>query len=158
MKKGMLAFLSALTGAIIGIAGTGKICLRNTSKVQNTSEKYFELFLLMNQWVKIKQEGKSIADYLSHKKYKTISIYGISYAGETLIEELKNSSIEITYAIDQNADNICSEIEVFDPNDTLPSVDAIIVTPVYYFRSIKEKLELKTNANIISLEDILYDL
>lgn len=158
MKKGMIATLSALTGAIVGIAGTGKICIMNTNKVQNTSEKYLELFLLMNQWVKVKQEGKSIVDYLFHKGYKTISIYGISYAGETLFEEIKNSSIQIAYAIDQNADNICSEIKVLCPNDTLPLVDAIIVTPVYYFENIKEKLESKTSADILSLEDILYEI
>lgn len=158
MKKCMIAVLSALAGAVVGITGTGKICITNTNKVQNMSEKYLELFLLMNQWVKIKQEGKSIANYLIYKKYKTISIYGISYAGETLLDELKNTNIKIAYAIDQNADNICSEVKILSPNDKLPAVDAIIVTPVYFFDSIKEKLEARTNADILSLEDIIYDI
>lgn len=154
----MIAALSALSGTVIGIVGTGKVCIQNANNVQNISEKYFELFLLMNQWVKVKQAGKSIADYLIHNDYKRVSIYGMSYAGETLFIELKKSNIQVAYAIDQNAENICSEIEVVSPDDVLPLVDAIIVTPVYYFNSIKEKLRIKTNADILSLEDILYNL
>ncbi len=158
MKKGTVAALSALAGAIAGITGTGKICIKNTNKVQDMSDKYLELFLLMNQWVKVKQEGKSIAEYLIQNNYRTVAIYGMSYAGETLFDELKSSDIQVAYAIDQNADNICSEVKIVSSGDELPLVDAIIITPVYYFNSIREKLEAKTNADILSLEDILYEL
>lgn len=158
MKNGVLSFVSVLTGAVLGAGVMGKIKGKSVKKAEKMSGKHLALFLMMNQWVKIKQEGKSIANYLIHKKYKTISIYGISYAGETLLDELKNTNIKIAYAIDQNADNICSEVKILSPNDKLPAVDAIIVTPVYFFDSIKEKLEAKTNADILSLEDILYDI
>lgn len=158
MSKKLVAILSTFAGMIVGMMGTAKICIKNTGKVQNMSDKYMELFLLMNQWVKVKQERKSIADYLISNGYNTVSIYGMSYAGETLFDELRETNVKVIYSIDQNADNICSEVKILSLNDELPAVDAIIVTPVFYFNSIKENLQKKSSADILSLEDILYDI
>lgn len=82
----------------------------------------------------------------------------MSYVGKRLYDELKNSDIEIKYAIDRNADGICAEIEVFSLEENLPEAKAVIVTPVFYFDEIKEKLEKKVNSKILSLEDILYEI
>ena len=38
--------------------------------------------------------------------YKEIAIYGMSYLGERLADELAGSDITVKYAIDRNADNI----------------------------------------------------
>ena len=42
--------------------------------------------------------------------------------------------------------------------EVLPKVDAIIVTPVYFFDEIKDMLQKKTVCRIISLEDVIYKL
>ena len=111
--------------------------------------------LVMNQWLIDKQEGKSLVDFFEDNGYKSIAIYGMSYLGERLMDELKDSSIEVRYAIDRNAENIYAGVEVKKPEDDLEEVDAVIVTAVFFFDEIEEQLEKILDCPIISLEDIV---
>lgn len=158
MKKGIVAVISSIVGAAIGMIVAGKLIGKSGTDKQTMSDKHLALYLLMNQWVKVKQQGKSIPQYLLQKGYKKIAIYGMNYVGETLFDELNNSEIEIAYAIDKNAEGIYAEVDMFSPDDTLPEADAVIVTPVFFFDEIEELLSTKTEADIISLEDILYGI
>lgn len=161
MKKGMvfvLGIVSAFTGAVAGAGIMGKIGKGDTEKIQSMSDKHLSLFLMMNQWVKVKQEGKNLSAYFVKKGYKKIAIYGMSYAGECLVNELENSEITIKYGIDKNADSIYTDIEVVNPEDNLEEVDAVVVTPIFFMSEIEEMLSKKLSCPIISLEDILYEV
>ena len=96
--------------------------------------------------------------YFKAKGYKKIAVYGMSYAGETLVGELKGSGVEAAYGIDQNADSVYADIDVFSTEDNLPTTDAVVVTAVTFFDEIEEKLSRKLDCPIISLEDILYEI
>ena len=48
----------------------------------------------------------------------------MSYAGETLLEELKGTDIQVAYGIDKNADSIYADVDVVSLEDTLEDVDA----------------------------------
>ncbi len=158
MKSIIAAFTGAVVGGVLGTCIAGRIEGEVTTKAELMSEKHLALFQLMNKWVNIKQEGKNISNYLQTNNYNTIAIYGMSYVGETLINELKGSSIKIVCGIDQKAERIYSEIEVVSLDKNIPPVDAVIVTAITYFDEIEEKLSKKVSCPIISLEDILYDL
>lgn len=162
MKKAGISTLSLLigmaAGGTISAAAVEKKSKREIQKREDMSEKHLALMLLLNQWLITKQEGKSIVDYFHREEIKEIAIYGMSYVGERLYDELKDSDINISYCIDRNADNVCVEADVISPEDDLPPVDAIIVTAITYFEEIEEKLSLKTRARILSLEDILYEI
>ncbi len=158
MKKFTLSLLSTLGGAAAAAVAVKKVAGNATEVQHNMSEKHLALFLMMNQWVAVKQEGKNLADYFTKRGYKTIAIYGMSYAGERLVEELKDSDIQIKYGIDKKADTIYSDIDVVTMEDELAEVDAIVVTPIFFFDEIEEKLSEKTDCPIISLEDILYEV
>lgn len=158
MKKLMSAVLSALTGAVFGACTVGKVSVDQKKKVQAMSDKHLALFLMMNQWVKIKQEGKNLAEYFISNGYKKIAIYGMSYAGETLASELKDSDIMVAYGIDKNASSVYSDLEVVSMEDSLQEVDAIVVTAITFFDEIEEQLSQKTDCPVISLEDILYEV
>lgn len=125
---------------------------------KDMSNKHLKLMLLLNQWLIIKQEGKSIVEYFNKNKIESIAIYGMSYIGERLLDELKSSDINVKYAIDQNANNIYTELDVLSPDAELPEVDAIIVTPIYYFYKIQKMLLSKVDYKIISLEDLLSEV
>ena len=127
-------------------------------KDKELADKHLRLFLLMNQWVKIKQDGKRFDDYFCKQGYKNIAIYGMSYVGVTLLNELKGSLVSVKYGIDQNADTADIDIEVHRPSDKLDSVDAVIVTPIFYFDQIKEQLQKKINCPIISINQVLDDM
>lgn len=162
MKKGTVSVVSALAGAVAGAAaGAGAVMKKageSEGKMRELAEKHLALFLLMNQWVKVKQEGKDFASYFSKNGYKKIAIYGMSYVGETLIDELKPTDIEIVCGIDRNADAIYADVDVVTIDDELPEADAVIVTAITYFDEIEEKLSGKVSCPIISLEDILYEI
>lgn len=158
MKKIAINILLGLISIVIGIIKIGKKIQIKINNERNISNKYLALFLMMNQWVKIKQEGKFLSSYFEENGYNEIAIYGIGYAGKTLIDELKGSSIKIKYGIDRKADNIYEEFNVISPQDKLENVDVIIVTAIKSFNDIEEILSEKVNCPIISLEDILYEM
>ncbi len=156
MKKGMIATLATLSGAVIGAAAVGKTVAGELESAKSMSDKHLALFLMMNQWVKVKQEGKSPLTYLEKNDYRKIAIYGMSYAGETLLDELKDTEVAVAYAIDRNADGIYTDVDVFSMEDELAPVDAVVVTAIAFFDEIEEKLSEKLDCPILSLEDILY--
>ena len=125
---------------------------------QRVFDKYLALFLMMNQWVKVKQDGKNLVSYFEKNGYKRIAIYGMSTAGKTLLDELNGTSIQVAYGIDKNADKICSEINILSMGDDLEPVDAVVVAAITFFDEIKEKLSEKVKYPIISLKDILAEV
>lgn len=134
---------------------------KNTEAIMNEklSNKHLLLFQLMNEWVIVKQEGICLDSFFTQRGYKTIAIYGFNSVGRTLFSELSDSSVEVVYAIDQQAEKIIApSVKVFKPNEDLPKVDVVVVTPITYFEEIESSLEKKMNCPIISLEDIVFDV
>lgn len=160
MKKGIIfsTIIGSLVGVVAGAGAMAKVTGKSASASKDTAEKYLALYLMMNQWVKVKQEGKKLSSYFEEKDYFKIAIYGMSYAGERLVEELKDSNIEVKYGIDKNADSIYSDVDMVTMDDYLEEVDVIVVTAITYFDEIEEKLSSKVQCPIISLEDILFEV
>lgn len=158
MNKAFVSIVSALTGAAIGVGVVGKVAAEEKEKTQAMSDKHLDLFLMMNQWVKVKQGGKNLSEYFEKNGYKKIAIYGMNYAGETLLEELKGTKTEVAYGIDKNAEHIFSDVSMFSVEDDLEEVDAVVVTAITFFDEIEEKLSEKMDCPILSLEDILYEI
>lgn len=159
MKKGTVGFLSLMTGGIFGAfgaaAGVGKVKDAELKTEMKYSNKHLALYLMMDHWVEVKQKGKNLASYLKDKGYQKIAIYGMSYAGNRLVKELEGTGIEIKYGIDIDADNIHSDIKIYEPQDIMEGVDIVVVTPIFFFDEIAEKLEEKFTCPIISLADII---
>ena len=158
MKKSVISVLSTLAGVIIGVGTAGKVISGEKDKIKVMSDKHLDLFLMMTQWVKVKQEGKNLSTFFEKNGYRRIAIYGMSYAGETLVEELKGTDIQVAYGIDRNADSIYMGVDIISMEDDLKEVDAIVVTAITFFDEIEEKLSMKVLCPVISLEYILYDV
>lgn len=120
--------------------------------------KYKKYYNVTNKWLYSINQGKHLAEYFIDKGYNNIAIYGMGELGCRLYEELKGTPITVSYAIDKEANSKYSEIRVIELNQKLEDVDAIVVTSIFDYDSIKETLGGKTNDTIISLEDIFYDL
>lgn len=158
MKKPVISILSMLVGAAAGAGAVGKKTGGKLNQARSMSDKHLALYLMMNQWVKVKQEGKNLSSYLEKNGYKKIAIYGMNYVGETLLSELEGTGVQVAYGIDRNADGIYSEIDIVTMEDSLEEVDAVVVTAITFFDEIEEKLCEKISCPIISLEDILYEV
>ncbi len=157
-KNFLATVLGTSVGAISAAAAVGNITGKSVNKWKRLSDKHLELFILMNQWVKIKQAGKNLSEYFEQNGYKRIAVYGMSYAGETLVGELQNTAIEIAYGVDKNAASIYADIDIVSMDDELGEVDAVVVTAITFFDEIEEALSEKLDCPIISLEDILYEI
>lgn len=158
MKK--ISITALVSGGLIGAAITGGFLSYKKNKVimekENKINKFRSYYCLLNQWLALKEEGKKLESYFINNKYKTIAIYGMGELGTRLYNELKNSSIEVLYAIDKNATSIYSDLKIYGPNDKLDTVDVIVVTAIFAFDDIVNDLNKISHCPVISLEDVVY--
>ena len=113
------------------------------------------MFVLMDQWTNIKQNGRNLEEYFFKNEYYRIAVYGMGVLGQRLIKELDNSKIQIAYGIDKNRDIVYTNLKVVTMEDELKKVDAVVVTVVKEFDAIQEKLLKKIECQVIAIEDIL---
>lgn len=154
----VVGFLSLVLGGVVG----GLYAVRRMARIVDQAEAKamhnLQFAHAMVQWVHIKQQSKSLATALEKRGYRKIAVYGMADVGERFISELQSSTVEVSYGIDQNAKNLFAEIELFTPDEKLPEVDAIIVTPIQYFDAIEEMLTQKVDYPVLSVEDLMYEV
>jgi len=162
MKKGIMKAVTlaaaGMAGAAAGAIVTGKKFNHRVDEATRLSEKHFGIMLVLDHWIAVKQDGKNLAKFFEKNGYKKIAIYGMSYVGERLVNELKGSDIQVAYGIDKNAANIYSEVEIKVLEDDLEPVDIIVVTAVSFFDEIESELVKKVSCPVISIEDVLYEI
>ncbi len=80
--------------------------------------------------------------------------------GNRLVEALDGTGIEIAYGIDRNLWEAYAEIDLkgLDEEECFDGVDCIVVTPVHVYGKVEEMLKGKTECDIVSLEEIIYEI
>jgi uncharacterized HAD superfamily protein len=158
MKKGIKTILIAIVGMVFGIIINSYFKEKIISKNIERVNKFKSYYNILNQWITLQHKGKKIEQYFIMNNYNKIAIYGMGEIGKRIYEELNNTSIEVRYSIDKNAESTNSELEVRSLNDELEEVDAIIVTTAFAYDEIKNSLVQKVNCPIISIEDVVFEL
>lgn len=162
MKKGTGKLATTLIGGIIGAvaggAATSSVYCKKMDDAADRHKKIVAYYHLFNQWLMIRQEGKTLAEYFERNHYKTVAIYGMKEFGERLFDELKDSDVTVKYIIDKNVDGVCADVDVITPDDEMPPVDVIVVTATHFFDEIEEVLCEKVDYPVVSLEDVLYEM
>lgn len=159
MKKGTVAVLSNIIGAFAGATASSVVARKNMNKKEEKINKFKSYYNMLNQWLMLKQEKKSLEIYFIDNGYKTVAIYGMGEMGSRLYEELKYSeTVKVKYAIDKNVANTYSELEVLDVEDDFEEVDVIVVTAIFAYDEIEETIAEKYSGNIVSLEDVVYEI
>lgn len=119
-------------------------------------DRYYNLF---EHWIEVKNRGSNAADYFRKNNFKEIAVYGMGRPGCLLCNELKDASdVKVKYAIDKNISARKHIVDLRKLTDDVIPVDAVVVTPVTAFDSIKAELEKKFDCPVISLESVIYDL
>mgnify|MGYP002509499308 CR=1 FL=1 len=131
---------------------------RELKMAKNLSDKHLMLFLLMNEWVKVKQQNKSVEGSLAKQGYKRIGIYGMSYAGQRLCDELMDTTAKIVCCMDQKSGGTYRGYEIIPVKECPDEVEVVIVTPIFFYDEIRQQLERSISARIISLEEVIYGL
>lgn len=116
--------------------------------------KFEEFYYLLDKWMFLKENKKTLELYFSKNTIKTIAIYGWRSLGKHLYHELVETDIDVVCAIDNNI-NKETGLKVICEDENIPYVDAVIVTATYDFYKIKSNLKNKFEGKILSIEDIL---
>lgn len=157
-KSIMGTILSSAVGAAGGAFLVNEKVGKEKARQKQLADKHLALLIMMCEWIRTKQEGKSLADYLKEKGYKRVAIYGLSYVGERVLDELRDNGIEVVYAVDKKTDPVYFDVEICRPEEELEEVDVVIVTAITFFDEIKVMMEEKLQCPILSLEDIIQEL
>lgn len=132
-----------------------KISIKEKNNKINKFRGYYEI---LNRWLLIKQDGKTLEQYFLDNGYKNIAIYGMGELGNRLYDELKNSTVKVVYAMDTNYSVGYSDLDIKHLEDELPETDVIVITAIFAVDEITKKLERVVNCDIISLENAVYNI
>ena len=158
-KKALIMLLTSLVGSVTTAYVVNCHKNRQLNTVQKQAGTLLDHYRLLNHWLEIKNEGKSVASYFEDMGYSHIAVYGMAELGNRLMEDLKGTSVCVDYGIDRDISCSIARIgEVYFPEDELPKVDAVVVTPYTAFKSIKSQLEEKVKCPIISLEEVVWSV
>lgn len=155
--KKILWRMTSIIGCIVLILFTAfrfaLLVSKNKDKIINKYKKYY---LMMIEWMDTAAKGFRLDEYLKNYGYHRIAVYGGGDMGKHLIRQLAGTEIQVKYVIDKTVfPNQVDMLPVYRPTDTLPAVDAVIVTPICEYLKIKEKILEQMNCPIISLEDMI---
>lgn len=163
-----VAFLAFLAGGIVGAMTFGRWLKNALEKMTKQAAKDAELFHFMVAWMRFRQKGRNLSEGLVKKGYHHIAVYGMSFIGELLLQELSGTDVLVEYGIDQNAETIPTstartadglhvpDVPLCTPTGELKPVDAVVVTSLAYFDEIEEQLAKRMDCPIIAVDDLLY--
>lgn len=124
---------------------------------QKRSDKFVGYFNLLKEWLQRKERSNGLESYFINHGYRKIAIYGWGIVGKLLYEELYDSNIEISYAVDKKNVSEMAPLPIFSLEKELPEVDLIVITATFAFEEIKEELQNYVKAPIVSVDDIVYE-
>lgn len=158
MKKIFGGILDFLLGFGMGNI-TAINCLKK--KIVNSEKEIYRFkayYDMLRKWIEAKQEGKSLEDLLLKKGYKNIAIYGMGDVGNLLLDDLKDTDINVVYGIDKNAVADSCKLEIVKPQGKLKNVDAIIVSAIFAYDEIAGMLEPLVDCPIVAMDDLIYEI
>lgn len=151
--------ITALGSMVASHVMTARSKKTEISGLKNRIEVLSDHFQLLNHWLEIRNEGKTVASYFEEMGYRHIAIYGMADLANRLSEELFETAVSVDYGIDRDVSCSFARIgSVYAPGDDLPETDAVVVTPYASFESIKSMLEKKVTCPIVSLEEVVWSV
>lgn len=91
-------------------------------------DNYKKAFFLFQNWTQKVSAGASPVAFFEEKGLKKIAVYGAGDVGRSLELLLRNTGIEVSFFIDQNAGYILSELPVYRKEEAPGGIDAIVMT------------------------------
>jgi len=113
------------------------------------------------QWLELLEDGTNLLPYLREHKCRKVAIYGAAEIGRMLLKEIRQESVvKVSYFLDKTALKQREKwnVPVYLPEEyiDLIEVDMVIVTAVFGFEDIQEKLlRVKPEIPVVSLETII---
>lgn len=157
MVKVVLFFSGTLLGGVISTFFLLMISYRMINLKNMRINKFSLYFELFDSWLYLKENNIAVEKYFVQNDIHNIAIYGAGKVARHLIAELKNSSINIAYLVDNNVKELLS-FPIYPLAEQLPNVDCIVITATFDYENIKKKIKRITDIDVILIDDILYEL
>lgn len=156
VKKNICIVFGIFVSFFMGIVIESKF--KNREKDSNNDKyiKFKQYYNMLNQWIWIKHNGKSISSLFYNKGIHSIAIYGMGEIGWRLKEELDKTEISVLYGINNSLCESEDTFKIVTLEDELQQVDSIVVTPVFEFEEIYKKISSITDIPVVSLETLLF--
>lgn len=139
-----------------------KPLLRENDNLRSQLARFKTLFRVTDSWMKQREQSVCIIGKLQRLNLRCIAIYGMGSLGRHLVWEIEKYNSEHTdaiitlkYGIDQSGKPGDYSFPVYRLTDTLPDIDAVIITVTYEFGKIRKQLEEVLDCEIVSLEKLL---
>lgn len=132
----------------------GKILVDMINDDKMRADRNRANMMLFHDWLAFLNEGGSVERYFHEKHYQKILIYGNGLAGAKLLQALEKTDIEVAAVMDQAAHSDTAG-SVIGTDARIPDVDCIVVTPVFSYEEIYDKLSERTTLPVVSIRDIL---
>ena len=153
------SIVSLIIGILIGYLYMRNLLIGHIVHWKQMSDKHLLLFELSNKWIEIHQKNKNISEYIRNMGCYQIGIYGLSYLGQRLFEELTDGGLEVVCGFDRRARDInIPGLSVISPDNIHKDIDVdiIIVTSIIQYEKIRSNIleRIEKKVKIISLESI----
>lgn len=119
---------------------------------------FSDYFKVMDEWMTIRERGKSIADFLRVNNYNSVTIYGYGVLGRHLYKELIDSNIEIVAVVDKKDLNLNLICNTYKPSDDIPKAELVINTAAYYKDEILRENTWMRESDSLSIDYIISEL
>lgn len=154
MKKGIIAGLISLASFVTGFIIGGKVLVNMINDYKRRMKRNLSNMLLFNDWLEFLYSGGKVEQYFYNHGYKRIMIYGNGYIGKRLQQALEQTDIEVAAVMDKAVSSDERGL-VTGIDSSIPDVDCIVITPVYYYDEIFSMLHKKTKLPLVNIQEII---
>lgn len=122
-------------------------------------DKHTNFYVILDYWLKLYEDNKTIEMYFEQRGYKKIAVYGMGVLGRHLEKQLTNKNISIEFIIDKGMFiQGQSMVKLDKVKNNLPEVDIMVITAIMEFENIEEQLRTFMSCPIISLEEVILSI
>lgn len=120
------------------------------------TEEYEQYLNMMNQWLILAQEGKSLNRFLIRQGWQKVAVYGMSIYGRHVIRDLKEEDCTVVCGIDRKKMSSYEGVHIYEPTIRLPQTDVVINTVLHRHQEIVRDLQQVVSCPVVSLEDVVF--
>lgn len=125
---------------------------------KNEKNWKYSPFHVLERWIKLYQRKILVKDYLEKKNISSVAIYGLGGIGTLLLQDLRQSDVNVLYGIDRRARELREDIPIVTLEDSWKTVDMIIVSASVDYEELKNQIERHTDCKVMLLDDIIMEL
>lgn len=149
--------ISFITGVLTGFL----VCLihkfQYIYQLEKHKDKFMLYFNICDHWMELREKKKNVGSALQKKGIHSVAIQGMGRLGLHLLQELKESGINVKYVIDRKKEIMGLTLPVYTLDNELPQIDAVIVTAPSEYDEIAEQIKSRLDVQVVSIETLISD-